>query len=116
MSNIVDVHRGSETTDEQRREATRQYVEQLRVFLTHAAVFAVGMIVIFVVNLGTNAVAGITGHWWAWWSGWALIGWGLAVAIHGIVVRISRPGGSPSKWDEKQINRLLSSQDAEAAR
>jgi NADH:ubiquinone oxidoreductase subunit 6 (subunit J) len=116
MSNTVDAHKGSETTGEQRREAARQYVEQLRVFLIHAAVFAVGMIVIFVVNLGTNAAAGITGHWWAWWSGWALIGWGVAIAILGTVVRISRPGGSPSKWDEKQINRLLSSQDAEAAR
>ena len=116
MSNAVNTHMGSETTDEERREVVGQYVEQRRVFAIHAAVFTVGMKVIFVVNLGTNVAAGITGHWWAWWSGWALIGWGLAIAIHWLVVRISRPGSSPSKWEGKQINRVLSSQDAETAR
>ncbi|MGI9597916.1 MAG: 2TM domain-containing protein [Acidimicrobiales bacterium] len=90
------------------REAVRRYVEQLRAFYIHATVFAVGMVVIFVVNLVTNIAAGLTGEWWAWWSGWALIGWGLGVAIHGLVVRLSRPRGSTPSWTDRKINEILS--------
>ena len=79
------------TPEDKRREEAWQYEYQLRVFSIHAVVFAVGMVIIFVVNLATNAAAGITGEWWAWWSAWALLGWALAVAIHGLVVRMSRP-------------------------
>ena len=106
----------AEPTDDQRREEARQYVQQLRVFYTHATVFAVGMVVIFVVNLAVNMAAGLTGEWWAWWSGWALIGWGVAIAIHGLVVRMSRPNSSTSTWEQKQINKLLAEDDAEPLR
>jgi hypothetical protein len=41
-------------TDE-REDAARRYVEQLRAFYVHAGVFAAGMLVIFTVNLLTNA-------------------------------------------------------------
>ncbi len=70
--------------DEQCERAARQYVEQLRVFRIHAAVFAAGMILVFGVNLVTNLASGIAGHWWAWWSAWALIGWGIGVAVHSV--------------------------------
>lgn len=95
------------TQSDHAREAARRYVEQLRVFYIHASVFAVGMIVIFVVNLAINLAAGLTGEWWAWWSGWALIGWGLGVAIHGLVVRLSRPRSSTSTWTERKVNEIL---------
>ena len=104
------------TADEQRRAAAREYVRQLRVFYTHAAVFAVGMVVIFVVNLAVNLAAGLTGEWWAWWSGWALIGWGIAVAIHGLVVRMSRPNRSPSTWEQRKVDEILAEDDAEPLR
>lgn len=96
------------SSEDQRREAARLYVQQLRVFYVHAGVFAVGMAIIFVVNLATNAAAGIAGEWRAWWSVWALLGWGLGIAIHGLVVRLSRPGRSTSTWEEQQINKILS--------
>ena len=67
------------------------YAQQRRAFRIHAAVFAAGMIVIFAVNLLTNLAAGIADQWSAWWSLWALIGWGLAIAVHGFVVWLSRP-------------------------
>ena len=100
------------TSEDQRREAAREYVRQLRVFYVHAAVAAVGVVVIFIVNLAVNMAAGLTGEWWAWWSAWALLGWGIAVAIHGLLVRSSRPNRSASSWEERQIDRILSDDDA----
>lgn len=85
-------------------------------FYIHASVAAVGMVVIFIVNLATNAAAGITGEWWAWWSAWALLGWGLAIAIHGLVVRVSRPKSSTSTWEQQQIDKILSEDDTEPNR
>ncbi len=67
------------------------HVQQTRAFHLHARVFAASMVIIFAVNLALNAAAGITGEWWAWWSVLALIGWGLGVTVHGLVVRFSKP-------------------------
>lgn len=100
-----------ETTDAKRREAARLYVEQLRVFYVHAAVFVASMVLIFAVNLVVNLAAGIAGELWAWWSLWALIGWGIGVAIHGIVVRASRSRIAGSAWEDRQIDKILSSGD-----
>ena len=96
--------------DDPRREEVRQYVRQVRAYRVHAAVFTAGMVVIFLVNLFTNKAAGITGsEWSAWWSALALIGWGFAVAAHGIVVRLSRPGISTLYREDKQIDKVLAS-------
>ena len=94
---------------DRREEAARRYVQQLRVFYVHAAVFAAGMTVIFAVNLLTNLSAGIAGEWSAWWSVWALIGWGAGIAVHGLVVRLNRPSPSPAMWEQRQIDRILGS-------
>ena len=104
------------TPEDQRREEARQYVRALRVFYTHAVVFAVGMVIIFLVNLATNVAAGIAGEWWAWWSAWALLGWGLAVAIHGLVLRSSRPKSRTSSWEDRQIDKILAEGDTEPLR
>ncbi|MGI9529178.1 MAG: 2TM domain-containing protein [Acidimicrobiia bacterium] len=103
------------TSDHQRREDAREYVQQRRAFHVHAGVEVASMVLIFTVNLAVNLAAGITGHLWAWWSIWALIGGSLAVAVHGLVVRMSRPQISGSAWEEQQINKLLASQVAEAS-
>ena len=104
------------TTDNQHRDAAWEYVQQLRVFYVHASVFAGSMVIMFVVNLATNAAAGITSEWWAWWSAYALLGWGLGVSIHGLVVRMSRPRSSSPTWEERQIDRILSPEEAAPSR
>ncbi len=91
----------------EREQAARRYVEQLRAFYVHAGVFAAGMLVMFTVNLLTNLSAGIAGEWTAWWSAWALLGWGVGIAVHGLVVRLNRPSFSPSTWEQQQIERML---------
>ena len=96
-----------ERAEDDREQAARIYVQQLRAFYIHAVVFVAGMIVIFVVNLATNAAAGITGHWWAWWSAWAFIGWSIGVGIHGLVVRLNRPTRRASTWEQRQIDKVL---------
>jgi len=97
----------SSEVDQDRHEAARRYVQQLRAFYVHAAVFAASMTIIFAVNLFTNLSAGIAGEWSAWWSVWALIGWGAGIAVHGLVVRLNRPSVASSTWEQRQIERML---------
>jgi len=96
-----------ERAEQQRVEAAHRYVQQLQAFYVHASVFAGGMVIIFLVNLATNAAAGITGEWSAWWSAWALIGWGFGIAVHGLVVRLNRPARSSSSWMQQRIDKDL---------
>jgi hypothetical protein len=96
-----------EYNQERRVEAAQRYVQQLRDFYIHTTVFAGGMVIIFLVNLTTNAAAGIAGEWWAWWSAWAFLGWGLGIAVHGLVVRLNRPSRSSSTWEQRQIDKVL---------
>ncbi|MGI9584377.1 MAG: 2TM domain-containing protein [Acidimicrobiia bacterium] len=103
----------SGNADDQRLQDAREYVHNLRAFYIHATVFAVSMVIIFIVNVAVNVAAGITDEWWAWWSVWVLLGWGLGVAIHGLVVRLSRPNNRSSAWEERQIDKILSSDDTE---
>ena len=91
----------------EREEAARRYVQQLRVFYVHAAVFAGSMAVNIAVNLFVNLSAGTATEWSAWWSIWALIGWGAGIAVHGLVVRLNRPSHSPSSWEQRQIQKML---------
>lgn len=92
-------------------------MQRLRACQVHATVFAAGMVVILLVNLFTNKAAGISvGEWSAWWSAWALIGWGLGVAVHGFVVQLSRPATLFLVREEKQIDKVLASMDPESHR
>jgi hypothetical protein len=92
---------------DERQEAARRYVGQLRAFYVHAAVFAGSMAINIAVNLLVNLNAGIAREWSAWWSLWALIGWGAGIAVHGLVVRLNRPSFSPASWERRQIDRML---------
>ena len=92
---------------DEREKASRRYVQQLRVFYVHAAVFAGSMTINLAVNLFVNLQAGIADEWSAWWSIWALIGWGAGIAVHGLVVRLNRPSLSSSTWEQRQIDRIL---------
>jgi hypothetical protein len=92
---------------DERKEAARRYVQQLRVFYVHAAVFAGSIAIIVAVNLLVNLNAGTAGEWSAWWSLWALIGWGAGIAVHGLVVRLNRPSFAVSTWEHRQIDRML---------
>ena len=72
-------------------DAFAQYEHQRKAFQIHATVYAATMVGIFLVNLLVNLAAGTTGDIWAWWAVWALLGWGIGIAVHGLVVRLNRP-------------------------
>ncbi len=110
MSTPTDTPSRLELTPDEREEAARRYVLQLRVFYVHAAVFAGSMAINILINLLVNLSAGIANEWSAWWSLWALLGWGAGIAVHavhGLVVRLNRPSLSPATWEQRQIDRLL---------
>ncbi|MFW2380588.1 MAG: 2TM domain-containing protein [Acidimicrobiales bacterium] len=94
---------------DEREEAARRYVQQLRVFYVHAAVFAGSMAINMAVNLFVNLQAGIAREWSAWWLIWALIGWGAGIAVHGLVVRLNRPSFAASTWKQRQMDQILRS-------
>lgn len=94
MPAATDIARAETTTD--LPEGIEEYRYRRQAFRLHAATFVGSMVIIFVVNLILNLAAGTTGEWWAWWSGWALIGWSFGIAVHGLVVRLSRPDGFES--------------------
>lgn len=111
MSNPIPRSSQGEQTADERQDAARRYVEQLRAFYVHAAVFVASMTVIFAVNLLTNLSAGIASEWSAWWSLWALIGWSAGIAVHGLVVRLNRPSLASSTWEQRQIDKMLEGTD-----
>lgn len=90
MSHVPQTPTAAGTVDT-RGAAARLHAHQARAFRLHAAVFAGSMVLIFATNAVLNLAAGIAGEWWAWWSVLALLGWGLGVTVHGLVVRASRP-------------------------
>ena len=67
-------------------------------FYTHALVYVL-------VNLGLFAISSVSGR--GNWHIWPLLGWGLWLTIHGIVVFISLRGeGMRSRMLETEIDRL----------
>lgn len=97
--------------DEQRRADARRYLEQEAAFRVHAMVAACSLAVIVAVNALINVSAGIADEWWAWWSLWAVLGWGIGIAIHGIAVRTARHRLASSGSDDDRIDALLASLD-----
>ncbi len=77
--------------NDDREEAARHYVEHLRALYVHASMYAVGMLIMFAINLVINLAAGTASQWTAWWSAWAFAGWGLGIVVHGFVVWLARP-------------------------
>lgn len=95
--------------NEERIAAAKLYVRQLQAFYVHAGFFVCGMVLIIGVNLATNLAAGIADEWGAWWSVWAFLGWGLGIAVHGLVVRLNRPASSASDWEQRMVDKVLAS-------
>jgi hypothetical protein len=73
----------------------RRRVRQKTGFYVHALVFVL-------VNLGLFALNGVLGGYrWSVWPAW---GWGLGLAIHGLVTFLTLPGGG---WRERMLAREI---------
>lgn len=104
------------STSDRRRDDARLHVRRRRAFSLHARVYAASMVVVVAVNAAINATAHLTGEWWAWWSVPALLGWGLGVAVHGLVVRLARPQSVALAREQREIEEFLAAGETESLR
>ena len=85
-------------TDEEIERRAKRRVDQKMGFYVHALVFVL-------VNLGLYAINTATGG--ERWSHWPLWGWGLGLAIHGVVTFLSLRGeGFRERMLADEIERL----------
>ncbi|AWK07154.1 histidine kinase [Flavobacterium crocinum] len=84
-------------------EADRYYnaqkkVKEIREFYDHLTVFVLVNPIVIVVNLMTSP-----GYLWFLWC---LMGWGMAIILHGLKV-FSFPPFFNKKWEEKKIREIM---------
>lgn len=84
-------------------EADRYYdaqkkVKEIREFYEHLTVFVLVNPIVIVVNLMTSP-----GYLWFLWC---LMGWGMAIIVHGLKV-FSFPPFFNKKWEEKKIREIM---------
>jgi hypothetical protein len=87
-------------TNEQdaRYKQAKERVEEVKGFYAHLAVYAIVNAGLFLINLAAGG-----GHWWFYWP---LVGWGVGLAIHAVMVfAIEGPRGRA--WEERKIRELM---------
>ena len=80
-----------------RYEQARARAKQLKDFYTHAAVYVVVNIGLFLINL--------LGHG-GWWFYWPLIGWGIGLGVHALNVFVLG-GRFGQDWEERKARELM---------
>lgn len=86
------------STDEEIRKRAKRRVDQKMGFYTHALVFVLVNAGLFGLNLYQGGVR---------WHAWPLAGWGLGLAVHGIVVFLGASGdGLRQRMLAREIAKL----------
>jgi 2TM domain len=81
-----------------RLQRARKRVEEIKGFYVHLTVYLVVNLGLFLINLISDS-----GNWWFLWP---LLGWGVALAIHGAVVfGVEGPFGQA--WEERKVRELM---------
>ena len=83
------------TPEEQSERTARSRVLELKLFYTHASLFAGVNVLLVIIDLVTG------GGLWFYWS---LIGWGTGLAVHAATVYMPFFGG---EWDDLKFQELL---------
>ncbi|HEY7033128.1 MAG TPA: 2TM domain-containing protein [Thermomicrobiales bacterium] len=86
------------TGQDARYQQAKQRVEALKGFYTHLAVYTIFNTGLFLLNLATDR-----GNWWFYWP---LLGWGVALAIHAVVL-LTIEGPRGHAWEERKIRELM---------
>lgn len=84
-------------------EADRYYdaqkrVKELREFYEHLSVYVLSTPIVIIVNLMTSPEY--------LWFIWCVVGWGMAIVLHGLKV-FSFPPFFNKKWEDKKIQEFL---------
>ncbi len=91
-------HKTTTMTDEELLRRAKRRVDQKLGFYIHALVFVL-------VNLGLAVINYATGG--PRWHGWPLFGWGIGLAVHGVVTFLSLQGdGLRESMLAAEIDRL----------
>ncbi|WP_417940099.1 2TM domain-containing protein [Flavobacterium sp. RS13.1] len=90
-------------TDKNHLEGERYYqaqkrVKEIREFYEHLTVYILVNPIVIVVNIMTSP-----GYLWFIWC---LMGWGMAIVLHGLKV-FSFPPFFNKKWEERKIREIL---------
>lgn len=102
------------TTDQDLRRWALRRARQLRWLYVHAAIYAVVTVGLLLINAvtrdepGTHMFGGQRFHHGGgdWWVIWPALAWGMAVAIHAVVVLI---GGTTrmESWEDRKVEELV---------
>jgi hypothetical protein len=76
----------------------KERVEEIKGFYTHLATYLIFNLGLFLINILTNRDS--------LWFYWPLIGWGVGLAIHAVVVfGVEGPFGR--NWEARKIRQLM---------
>jgi hypothetical protein len=78
-------------------ERARKRVEELQGFYVHLGMYLAVNLGLFLVNMLSNPSSR--------WFLWPLIGWGIAVLIHGVAVAFGGTYGR--RWQERKIRQFM---------
>lgn len=85
-----------DSEESQAYKRARKRMEEVRDFYAHLLVYVV-------VNLGLFLIDTVTGG--RTWFYWPLIGWGIALIIHGVTVLLG--GGFGERWEQRKIRQYM---------
>ena len=86
---------------QQRYERARKRVKELKGFYTHAAIYVLVNIMLFVINLLTGG---------GWWFYWPLLGWGIGLGAHALNV-FEFGGRLGQDWEERKTRELMEKEE-----
>lgn len=86
-------------TEDPRYKAAKKRVEDIKGFYTHLLVYACVNAGLFLINLLTSP-----GNWWFYW---ALLGWGIGLAVHGLTVFVFEGRWLGPEWEQRKIERIM---------
>jgi hypothetical protein len=85
-------------TEDQRYDRARTRAKELRDFYTHATIYVLVNIGLFVINVLTGG---------GWWFYWPLLGWGVGLGIHALSVFALGGGAFGRDWEERKTRELM---------
>lgn len=85
-------------TEAERYYQAQKRVKEIREFYEHLTVYVLTNPIVIVVNIMTSP-----GYLWFIWS---LLGWGMAIVLHGLKV-FNFPPFFNKEWEERKIKSIL---------
>ena len=92
----------------------RARIRQLKAFYLHVAIYLVVMLGLFAINAATRGSghdmmfngSRFHGDGGDWWVMWPALGWGIAVAIHAMVILVGGVGRLDD-WEERKVEEMV---------